>query len=47
MRFDELVVPARVALRHVCYLAEETAHPRFGRSTSVGTCILTVNSGYE
>jgi hypothetical protein len=35
------------ALRHPCLLAEETAHPRFGHVLSIGTLVLTVNSGYE
>lgn len=35
------------ALRNVCYLAEETAHPRFARFIISGSVVLTVNSGYE
>lgn len=37
----------RIALRHVALLAEETAHPRFGRRYRRGTVVLTVNAGYE
>lgn len=36
-----------IAIRHPCLLAEEAAHPRFGRRTPFGTVRLTVNSGYE
>lgn len=35
------------ALRHVCYLAEETARPRFTHAITFGSVVLTVNSGYE
>lgn len=39
----------RVAMAHPCYLAEETAHPRFGRRARDGkaTILLTINAGYE
>jgi hypothetical protein len=37
----------KMALRYPCLLAEETAHPRFGRVTPTGTVVVTVNSGYE
>ena len=39
-----------VALEHICYLGEETAHPRFARrvnGSSRATQVLTINSGYE
>lgn len=36
-----------VALRFVCYLAEETARPRFAHALPEGSLVLTVNSGYE
>ena len=35
------------ALRHPCLLAEETAHPRFGRLVAGGSLVLTINAGYE
>jgi hypothetical protein len=37
----------RIAREHVALLAEETAHPRFGKRTPLGTVVLTVNAGYE
>jgi hypothetical protein len=37
----------RRALDHVALLAEECAHPRFGKRTPLGTIVLTVNAGYE
>lgn len=37
----------RRALRFVCLLAEECAHPRFGTRTPLGSVVLTVNAGYE
>jgi hypothetical protein len=37
----------RIALAHVALLAEECAHPRFGRQTPLGSIVLTVNAGYE
>lgn len=37
----------KLALAHVALLAEETAHPRFGRRAPLGTIVLTVNAGYE
>jgi len=37
-----------IALRHPCYLAGETLHPRFRhRITSQMSLVLTVNAGYE
>jgi hypothetical protein len=35
------------ALRFPCYLAEETARPRFGHAELYGSLVLSVNSGYE
>lgn len=35
------------AREHVCLLAEETAHPRFGWAMATGSIVLTINSGYE
>jgi hypothetical protein len=38
----------QIALDHPCLLAEETAHPRFGHVVrSLGTVVLTINTGYE
>lgn len=37
----------RVALEHIALLAEECAHPRYGKRTPIGTVVLTVNAGYE
>ena len=37
----------KVALAHPCLIAEETAHPRFARSLSRGSLVLTINTGYE
>lgn len=37
----------RLALRYPSLLAEETAHPRFGTVTALGTVVLSINSGYE
>lgn len=37
----------RRALEHPCLLAEESAHPRFGTQTALGSVVLTVNTGYE
>lgn len=42
----------RIALACPCYLAGETAHPRFGQFEApiggiVCSTILTVNAGYE
>jgi hypothetical protein len=36
-----------VALANVALLAEECAHPRFGKRTPLGTVVVTVNAGYE
>lgn len=36
-----------LALHRPALLAEETAHPRYGTRTAVGTVVLTVNAGYE
>lgn len=36
-----------VAIRHPCFLAAETAHPRFAHALKHATLVLTVNSGYE
>lgn len=36
-----------IALKWPCFLAVETAHPRFGRAQAMGSIIVTVNSGYE
>lgn len=47
MNWQDLTQPQRTALRNVCLLAEETAHPRFAKAGPLGTLILTVNSGYE
>jgi hypothetical protein len=35
------------AFAHPCLLAEETAHPRFGTVTALGSVVLTINTGYE
>lgn len=35
------------ALRHPCYLAEETVRQRFCHVALKGTVIVTVDSGYE
>ena len=35
------------ALAHPCFLAEETAHPRYSLMTRHGSIVLTINSGYE
>jgi hypothetical protein len=35
------------ARAHIALLAEECAHPRFGKRTPLGTIVLTVNAGYE
>ena len=37
----------RTALKFICYLAEETAHPRFAHALPDGSLVLTINSGYE
>jgi hypothetical protein len=37
----------RIAREHVALLAEECAHPRFGKRTPFGSVVLTVNAGYE
>jgi hypothetical protein len=38
----------RTALSYPCLLAEETAHPRFGRRIGRrATLLLTINAGYE
>ena len=37
----------QTALQFPCYLAEETARPRFGHSELFGSVVLSVNSGYE
>lgn len=37
----------QTALRHPSLLAEETAHPRFGSVTALGSVVLTINTGYE
>lgn len=37
----------RIARAHVALLAEECAHPRFGKRTPLGSVVLTVNAGYE
>lgn len=37
----------RTAIENPCYLAAETAHPRFGHDMRAGSLVLTVNSGYE
>lgn len=36
-----------IAFQHPCRLACETAHPRFGTSFFIGSCVLTINTGYE
>lgn len=36
-----------VALKHPCYLGEETARPRFAHADVLGSIVLSVNSGYE
>lgn len=37
----------QTAIDHPCFLACETAHPRFGTDVRAGSLVLTVNSGYE
>jgi hypothetical protein len=46
------MTPAQqIALGHPCYLAGETAHPRFSQRSAGGvgpmSLVLTVNAGYE
>ncbi len=42
------MTPAQqTALAHIALLAEECAHPRYGKRTAIGTVVLTVNAGYE
>jgi hypothetical protein len=36
-----------MALANVAMLAEECAHPRFGKRSPLGTVVITVNAGYE
>jgi hypothetical protein len=44
----DFTTPQKVALRHPCYFASETAHPRFGRELEIGmTLIVTVETGDE
>jgi hypothetical protein len=39
---------AETALKHPCYFAVETIHPRFRTALSDNrTMVMTVNSGYE
>ena len=45
--WDDLTPFQKVALRNVCFLAEETAHPRFFHQLGLGTLIISVNSGDE
>jgi hypothetical protein len=45
--WDQLTQPQRIALRHPCLLAEETAHPRYSSVGPLGSLVLTVNTGYE
>lgn len=44
-----MTVHQRTAIEHPCYLAMETAHPRFCFVLPGSGCsaVLTVNSGYE
>lgn len=37
----------RAALKHPCLLAEETMHQRYFSQGTLGTVILTINTGYE
>ncbi len=37
----------RLALEHICLLAEECAHPRFAHPLPLGSLVLTINAGYE
>jgi hypothetical protein len=37
----------RTATEHIVLIAEECAHPRFGKRSAIGTVVLTVNAGYE
>jgi hypothetical protein len=47
-RSSAAYTPAQaVAVEHVCLLAEECAHPRFGYVLPLGTLNLTINAGYE
>lgn len=42
------MTPAQtVALAHPCYLAVETAHPRFRQRVGSWSLVLTVNTGHE
>lgn len=36
-----------IAYTHPCFLAEETARPRFGHRMRYGSLVLSINSGYE
>jgi hypothetical protein len=36
-----------IALRHPCYLAGQTVHPRFAWRAGRCSVVLTVNAGYE
>jgi hypothetical protein len=35
------------AIANPTLLAEECAHPRFGKRSPIGTVVLTVDAGYE
>ena len=37
----------QIALKHPCYLAAETLHPRFRNRSGAWSLILTINTGYE
>lgn len=37
----------RTARMHICLLAEECAHPRYGQVLPLGSVVLTINAGYE
>ena len=47
MTWDDLTPHQKTALRHPCYFAVETAHPRYAHSAWYGSLIITVNTGYE
>lgn len=36
-----------IAFEKPCFLAEETAHQRYGMAVPLGSLVFTVNAGYE
>lgn len=47
MTWDGLTAHCKTALRHPCYFAVETSHPRYAHREGLGTLLVTVNTGYE